>query len=714
MYTIERSSPSNSEQTSQCEESHDDQQMTTGMAVLSISTLIDRTFTQTVNHNNQTQEQLQLIMKKSRWICSVPLIILPKLIDIFRGLAKALDKKNVEKMLKQAQSDYDEMLSNIFKEFKGYQEDVLAVRGDEFDAECKRQFKTFIDNKMMTIDQSIPKFEKKIKSLRNEQKKLGRQTITENILDIIELRHQAIENQIRILQKTKNLYVEFSKAMHAATDENPLFVEFKEYFNNVRYKGALQAENEIPDAVIEQALSVAKSYFQFHPKIICESNEFTNKIELGFLEGSNGSAISIPNGKSERECSSTSFTGIIAELKRELAVWDNQSNSLTDLAQKFVDISEGHLRTLKSIDRYSESMEERSSLEENSYQDIWDACRRGSLADIKMHMELAKKDSKFTISSKQELIGWTLLHFAVERGDPSLVSYLFEQKANQCIYSEMQQGDISYTPLHLAAALCNEEVFTLCMQDHQLPLSRFFIVSSFIKKEDIDRPTRSSGISKRYVLLHLIIEPKLLIPKLSKKHREDWMKHAPTMIHKLLKKGASICVEGCQSAFLFAVETLLSRLVEIKTKNLAIISKVKEELATRASIVEIFLDGDLSSEELQQATTNVVQKCAPEHVDSREVHLLEKILKCSYFRTSSGKEFITELYRSTENAFYQNCMRQILVGPETKTAVSPNGHTALPRLPSNHNRPASLSNAIPLSRTQRTFNLNLHSITTSK
>ena len=50
--------------------------------------LINQQFKETVEAKSAVQENVQTAMKKSRWICSVPLVLLQKLIDIYNNSLK--------------------------------------------------------------------------------------------------------------------------------------------------------------------------------------------------------------------------------------------------------------------------------------------------------------------------------------------------------------------------------------------------------------------------------------------------------------------------------------------------------------------------------------------------------------------------------------------------------------------------------------------------
>ncbi|MBS0655980.1 MAG: hypothetical protein JSR46_09400, partial [Verrucomicrobia bacterium] len=173
-------------------------------------------------------------------------------------------------------------------------------------------------------------------------------------------------------------------------------------------------------------------------------------------------------------------------------------------------------------------------------------------------------------------------------------------------------------------------------------------------------PTKSQGSPLNYVLFHLIITPTLLIPNPTEEHIKNWRTRAPALIQKLLKMGASTCVEGCKSAFTFAID--------------ALINDAKREITTFAAIVDAFLGYPLSEIELQDASMRLVRSFTPERSDDSEVSLFSKILGCDYFRTANGKKWARELYKGTENCFFQSCARVILVdgeSPRSKVSGSP-------------------------------------------
>ncbi|MBS0655966.1 MAG: hypothetical protein JSR46_09330, partial [Verrucomicrobia bacterium] len=352
--------------------------ITEGLAALTISNnqprrelvrtatvMVNRKYQETVNSNNETQEQLQIIMKKSRWVCSIPIVIITKVIEIYNRLLQAGDEVNIDLQLQQAQHEYDDSLPITFNEFKGYQEDVLPIREAEYDAVCKVKFKSFINK--VVVDPGIATFETLISKLRAEQYELTEGAVTENDKTINEVRLQTIEKQLMTLQEIRGLSLKFLKEISEAKESNPHYKEYKDYFNSTWYGGALKAAKKVPDEVIDKAKRVCTLYFQFYPKIICDCGEFRKKIDLEFLEACDVDSLYRHDMICERERNSAVFESIISELKHEESGFYAQYNGLDELAGKFSNISEGHLKTLNDIDGYNEEREKRLNLGEHSY-----------------------------------------------------------------------------------------------------------------------------------------------------------------------------------------------------------------------------------------------------------------------------------------------------------------------------------------------------------
>ncbi|MBS0655061.1 MAG: hypothetical protein JSR46_04730 [Verrucomicrobia bacterium] len=575
------------------------------------------------------QESIQNTMKLSRWANSVPIRLLMGLKSIYNKLLQNFGEEGDS--LLNAQSEYEAMVHKVFKEFEGYQKDVLAIREEEGVAQSQHRFKAFQKEMKRDIGEDVVLVN--IQALERKMSALSCQTPTESLVQINGMKLKIHEKQLQFTKKLKKMQEDCYIDIGQTTEDNSIFSNYNKYVSEDQGVEIL-ISSKTSSKIVENAKNVCKLYFQFHPKLICETTEFSQKMELSFLErcaniSPRSTVLQYTRGELEKA---------IAGVEVQQKLWDGYVKEWEKDSIKLVEISEQYQRDIDNIHKYTAERQERKSIK-GQFADIWHVVEKGDPSDLKTYYE--KLDSAaFDINEPHRVFGHTPLHIAIRSRPPAIAKYLLTKKASQLTYSTVVLKGIPfhYTPLHLAAALCCKEKLNFCLKDYK---TSSIFGDNFIKAEDLNMPTIPENSIGKYTVLHMLIKPKLLITDLTEEDRANWCKNSTSLVCFLLSKGASIHAPDCESAYLFALDECIASCQKLKKQSIS--SKEKEALETLTPIIDLFVSHPtLTENEAKLGFKRFVNSFNGKRLDDFEKQLGQKILSCAYFQTVQGKKFLID------------------------------------------------------------------------
>ncbi|MBS0654231.1 MAG: hypothetical protein JSR46_00495 [Verrucomicrobia bacterium] len=592
--------------------------------------VINERFIQTQQDKVATQEGIQNAKKMIMWGSLIPIRVLTAVIKIYNKLLEGVDQDEKTKAsnLRRSQADYEIMCTDVFTHFEVCQNNAIATREEECTVQCQRHYKNFTNTTKRDIGEEV--VSASISELKAKMKALNRQTVTANLLPMNELKFSCFSKQLEFVEKIKEMQVECNNEMGLMEQSNPLFSGYQSHFNRSQ-GGAALSISKVPLNVVENAKKICSLFFQFEPDFICSSKDFSNKMELSFLER----CLSIAPCTTKLKYNREELEEAIKNLRSQQKVWDGYIQEYESRYCQLVLQSESYEKDLESLDSYTEVRQEKKKATD-TFADIWHAVEKGGLPSIKTEYEKLK-GSTFDINVPHKVLGLTLLHIAMRSQGADVVKYLLKCNASQLAYSTFTLKNVpfSYTPLHLAAALCSHEKLMLCLEDFK-HYSCFY--TQFLKPESLDTAT-NLGLVK-YTALHFLINPRLLIPDLTETDLENWRLSSPALVKLLLDKGASIHAPNCQSALLFALDECISLCHMLRRRDIWISPSSKASFDTLLALVDIFLlNKKISTNELQNAAKKLVEKKLQEN----EAQLWQKVVACEYFRSKSGKEFLESI-----------------------------------------------------------------------
>ncbi|MBA3286044.1 MAG: hypothetical protein H0U27_13435, partial [Nitrosopumilus sp.] len=478
------------------------------------------------------------------------------------------------------------------------------------------------------------------------------------------------------------------------SEDNALFVNFRTLFYETEYNK--NTNMIVSNAVLEKAKCVIKTYIQFHQggdncsgEIIYAIDQFRKKIDLDFLDVCHAD-LPPPSRGSIRKFDQNTLHEIFENLKVQIKHYDEIDKSSGMALMTHTETIQAHALRRKTIETYCDKGED---------QPIWKACKEGNLEELK------KINIKSTdINCLHRVFKRSLLDFAVELECLEIVEYLLKQMGSPVVFNNAISINIpyTYTPIHLAAAICNLEILSLCLIDFEKV--SLFNPHPSISEEWINLVTKSKKIEEssqhRHTPLHFAINPKLLFNEYlmfkdqTSEQVESWQKNALPIVKILLEKGAKIEVPDVQSAFNLALKEYIS--VYQKTDKRQKIDPffydggLESSLSTYSSIIAYFLTQPISFEDISSGVkllTTLFGKYTNEIINT---DLLEEILKHQYFKGEKGQKFLLTYAQLVKNPsiaeMIQNVIKDkyIILNPYTSfsscSAFSQNTPQTSPRV----------------------------------
>ncbi|MBA3238911.1 MAG: ankyrin repeat domain-containing protein [Parachlamydiaceae bacterium] len=608
---------------------------------------------ETVKQVRSVQEDLHLDVRRQRYTSGIPHELMVRVHEIFRDfLCTNIDKKEPDIsfdkhrdcLLRNAQIRLDRWVEDIFSAFKGSQEELVGyTRQEEVERQLHARFKQYISQQKMIQEISnvligLDKTFEENDRIRLLSPGTGMKMYQSELDDLVaKSTRDFIQNKIKESEA-------FANSASRVSEDNLLFVNFRTLFYETEYNK--NTNMIVSDGVLEKAKSVIKNYIQFHQggedgkgEIIFAIDQFRKKIDLGFLDGCHVVNISAPLKSSIKKFDKNDLQKICESLKDEIKHYDEIDKSAGMTLMTHTEIIQEHAMCRKTIETYCDKGED---------QPIWKACKEGDLDELK------KIDIKSTnINGLHRVFKRSLLDFAVELEYLEMVEYLLKQMASPIVFNKATSIDIpyTYTPFHLAAAICNYEILSLCLIDYEK-------VSLFNPQPSISegwinllsKSTKTEENNSKHTPLHFAINPKLLFNEsLMFKEQtsgqvERWQKNALAIVRILIEKGAKIEIPNVQSAFNLALKEYIS--VYQKTDNRQKVELfncdggLESTLSTYSSIIAYFLTQPISFDDLSIGVKLLVMLFGKYTNEVMNTELLKEILKHPFFQNDKGQKFL--------------------------------------------------------------------------
>jgi hypothetical protein len=625
------------------------------------SFLVNNVTKETVKQVRSIQEVLHLDVRRQRYTSGIPHELMVRVHEIFRDfLCTHFDKKDPDisfdkhrdNLLRNAQIRLDQWVEDIFRAFQGSQEELVAsTRQEEVEKQIQARFKQYISQHKMIHEISyalkgLNKTFEEEEKIRSQSPKAGMKMYQTNLDDLVTQSTRAF------LQKKIEESEAFVSNAFRASEENALFVNFRTLFYETEYNK--NTNMIVSNTVLEKAKHVIKSYIQFHKggedgngEITYAIDQFRKNIELDFLDECQGKILP-PMKCSVKKLDKETLQKICENLKDQIKHYDEIDKSTGITLMNHTEIIQAHAICRKTIETYCDKGED---------QPIWKACKEGNLEDLK---KINIKSSN--INTLHRVFKRSLLDFAVELEYLEIVEYLLKQMANPVVFNKSISIDIpyTYTPLHLAAAICNYEILSLCLIDFEKV--SLFNPQPSISEEWINLPTKSTKTeenSHRHTPLHFAINPKLLFNEYlmfkaqTTEQVKSWQKNALTIVQILIEKGAKIDVPDVQSAFNLALNEYVS--VYQKTDKRQKIDPffydggLESTLSVYFSIIAYFLTQPISSDDLSRGVKLLATLFGKFTNEKINTDLLKKILKHQYFLGDKGQKFLLNYAQLVKN-----------------------------------------------------------------
>lgn len=620
----------------------------------------------TVKREGEVQVDLQIKIKMHRWLCSVQLVLLPQLLEIYTELYKAYDQNKEDNLLQNAQRIFEEYLANVFNEYQGYQEEVTQIRSQEVKDRLNLTFKEFMNPRLDIQGFTLVQKQLSIMKPKAEDKDKA-QPVTGKMRFLEDQSNAVAERKRVFLEKIESQIIEFLTEASSPTEDNTDYVDYRKYFYTKEYKKT--DDTTATSELNEKAKSACFKYIQFYnnstnkSEIIYAIDQFNGNMGLQDLEKLQTADFKDPYKHCIKSFDKNELKKIIESLKTHIKAYENTKIEMEEELQSLAETSSKNQTELRYIEEYSVYRKKRleaSKAGNIECTDAYDACRRGNLNDVEHHIEKKIKDGKFDINKPHRVTGLTLLHYAVDRGRPEIVRYLLVvKKASQVVFTSKISGLIpcKYTPLQMAGAICCPEIMILCLQD--FTNYSFFWPTNFpISKEWINQPTETEEGGESYTALHFAIKPNLMFKNPTDEDKKEWQKNAYIVVKILLESGAIIQVQNLKSAFVLALE-------EYNEFPSSSEEMIKSTHSTLSSIITYLLKYPLSHQELKKGLKLLMNR------KIGSTALLQEIMKCDYFATGTGQEFLQTQYL-TASPQAKEVIRENLKTPPVEIKQSTN------------------------------------------
>lgn len=476
------------------------------------------------------QMKLMDFDSKIKWIDNIVIPIL----SAYKSRVSDVDEKKIT--LETAQIQYEEKVGIIINRTKESYERWLKEREKEVKYILDAKYRVFYE------ENTLPIF--KIAHLKHIQDELDekiRQAELENTPE--EHLKQAIleffrEQKDVLLSLIEKIEIPVS---HDQKEKTLSFLSYKKYYDSKRQEFLSLDEYQ---KILDKAKIIALHCFRFFPQPLFALDTFRSMIQLDHIKDS---------------CDDNPILCNVAVLKNVPDLIQQEVESFQSMQDLLIQSQLEHQESAEAVARKKQIditiLQNRDTQRKSNPKkiiDVWDACKRGTVEDVK----------RFNINSERindlhKIFDYTLLDYAIERKETSIIQYLLERNACPGIINKT-----GFSSIHRAAYSGNLEGIQACLRYSQ---SFFYSTLDFNQLSETNPPLTP---------LNIAIQPELLIGSPSE-HRKNvdrtddiyhfWRNRILSIVKILISNGARIHVENSFSSLDLAISGFIHHIKEEDT-----------------------------------------------------------------------------------------------------------------------------------------------------